>query len=108
MPDDLQLALAHYALQFPNAASLGLGDPPATWKAEYDRVASCGLSATLVTQTASEGTSVGASRNFNQASLLWALHLRRHQLDETYTAPFDPPPAIAGRRLGIGVRIPEL
>lgn len=101
MPDALQLALAHYALQFPDLASLGAN--AATWRTEYDRVAESGLSPTLVNQTMSEGTTIGSMRNFDQKTLLWALHIRRSQLDEDYTAPFEPAPVQAGRRLGIPV-----
>lgn len=103
MPDDLQLALAHYQLQFPDLASLGAGTPPKAWKTEYDRVAAIGLSATLVNQTASDGTSVGSLENFDQRILLRALHERRAQLDPTYS--WDTPPK--GRRLGITVSLGE-
>jgi hypothetical protein len=103
MPDALQLALAHYALQFPTLNSLGVN--AVTWKAEYDRVAESGLSATLVNSTTSEGTSIGSMRNFDQQTLLWALHLRRAQLDDTYTAPFEPVPMLGARRLGITVQL---
>ena len=103
MLSDLQLALAHYALQFPDLAALG--EDAATWRTEYDRVAESGLSATLVNQTASEGTSVGSMRNFDQRTLLQALHLRRNQLDDTYPAPFAELPAIAGRRLSVTVSL---
>lgn len=103
--DDLQLALAHYALLFPTLVSLGVGDPPVTWKAEYDRVAGSGLAATLVTSTASEGSTVGASRNFDQKILLYALHLRRNALDSTYTAPFAAIPLAGQTRMGITVRL---
>lgn len=105
MPDDEQLALAHYALQFPTLASLGSGNPPSSWKAEYDRVAETGLGAQLVTSVSSEGTTTGAARNFDQKTLLWALHIRRYQLDPTYVSPFQPPPPIAAKRLGYVVRL---
>ena len=104
--DDFQLAVLHYRLQFPTLLSLGTGAPPALWRAEYDRVADSGLSATLVTSTGSEGTSVGASRNFDQKVLLRALHARRAELDTAYLpyapAAVDPRP---GRPMGITVRL---
>ena len=99
----MQLALAHYALQFPDLASLGTGTPPATWKAEYDRVMDVALAPVLVTGTGNEGTNVNALRNFDQKTLLTALHARRNQLDSTYTSPFANTPLIAGRRLGFQV-----
>lgn len=99
---DLELALEHYRLIFPDLASLGTGSPPALWKAEYDRVASTGLSATLVTQTSSEGQSVQAQKNFSQKSLLTALHERRAELDTNYT-PFAP--GRIRRALGFRVRL---
>lgn len=86
--DDFQLALAHYRLLFPALASLAAGAQDVTgvarWRAEYDRVASCGLSATLITNSTMEGGGVGASRNFDQKTLLAALHARRAELDSTY------------------------
>lgn len=102
---DLQIALAHYALQFPDLASLGAGTPPATWKAEYDRVMDTALAPILVTGTGSEGTNVNAMRNFDQKTMLTALHARRNQLDSTYTAPFAAPPAILGRHFGFQVQL---
>lgn len=86
---DFQLALAHYAILFPDLAALGAGSPPVTWKAEYDRVAESGLGASLVTGASDgAGASVQGSRNFDQRILLEALHLRRAQLDATYL-PFS-------------------
>jgi hypothetical protein len=99
---DLELALEHYRLIFPDLASLGEGAPPSAWKAEYDRVASTGLSATLVTQTSSEGQSVQAQKNFSQKSLLTALHERRAELDTNYQ-PFAP--GRIRRALGFRVRL---
>jgi len=100
--DDYTLALQHYRLLFPTLVSLGAGSPPATWKAEYDRLAATGLSATLVTQTSSEGQSVGAQRNFSQKALLTALHERRSELDTNYQ-PFAP--GKVRRALGFRVRL---
>ncbi len=95
--DDFQLAVQHYRLQFPDLAALGAGAIPALWKKEYDRVAESGLGATLVTNTAGDGTSVGAQRNFEQKILLRALHARRAELDDNYKpyapAALDPRPA---------------
>lgn len=104
---DLQLALAHYAIQFPDLASLGAGSPPATWKTEYDRVMDTAFAPVLVTGTGSEGSNVNASRNFDQKTLLHALHVRRNQLDETYTAPFAAPPVKLGRRVGFQVQLDQ-
>lgn len=102
---DLQLALAHYALQFPDLASLGTGTPPDLWKAEYDRVMDTALAPVLVTGTGNEGTNVNALRNFDQRILLSALHARRNQLDSTYVSPFANAPAVLGRRVGFQVQL---
>lgn len=102
---DLQLALADYAIQFPDLASLGTGTPPSLWKAEYDRVKDTAFAPVLVTTTGSEGTNVGSLRNFDQRTLLTALHARRHQLDSTYVSPFAASPAILGRRIGFQVQL---
>lgn len=103
MPSDFSLALAHYRIQFPDAASLGAGAPPVSWKAEYDRVANLSLGQTLVTSTGAEGANVSAIRNFDQTVLLRALHARRAELDDTYDAMA---PTLAGARpMGITVRM---
>src|SRR5688500_17239116 len=101
MAYDLELALAHYALMFPDVGALGEGNPPVAWKEEYDRVAALALSPTLAI-----GTSVNALRNFDQKTLLWALHLRPRMLDEDYVLPGELMPAVAvRRRIGITVRL---
>lgn len=103
MPSDFSLALAHYRLQFPDLAALGSGNPPATWKTEYDRVANISLGQTLVTATGAEGATVSAIRNFDQTVLLRALHARRQELDPNYSAMA---PSLAGARpMGITVRV---
>lgn len=98
--DDFQLAYAHYCLQFPDLASLGTGDPPVAWKAEYDRLVASGLSAVLITSNSQGGDGTGAIRNFDQRLLLTALHRRRQKLDATYTAPSELPPRDGGQPHG--------
>ena len=98
--DDLQLALAHYALLFPDRASLGEGTPPTTWKAEYDRVSAEGLSSTLINAASFEGGQASALKNFDQKTLLRALLQRRSDLDSSFI-PFKRTP----RNLGITLRI---
>jgi hypothetical protein len=80
------LALAHYRIQFPDEASLGIGSPPAAWKTEYDKVASGALGGVLLTSTSFEGGQGSGIRNFDQTVLLRALHARRAELDSTYAA----------------------
>lgn len=89
--DDFQLAYAHYCLLFPDLESLG--DDAADWRTEYDRVVACGLAATLITSNSQAGDVTAASKNFDQRTLLTALHLRRAKIDETYTAASELPPA---------------
>lgn len=100
--DDLQLAYAHYCIQFPDLASLG--EDAATWRTEYDRVVASGLSATLITSNSQGGDGTGAVRNFDQRLLLTALHRRRQKLDDTYTASTELPPAITGQPHGHIIR----
>jgi hypothetical protein len=99
---DYELALEHYRMLFPDGDALGEGSPPQAWKAEYDRLAKSGLSATLVTQTSTEGMSVSSQKNFDQKTLLRALHDRRAELDSDYQ-PFTP--GKIRRSLGIRVRL---
>ena len=73
--DDYALALAHYRLTFPTLASLGTAS--ATWRTEYDRVSSIGLSSTTVIGSSSEGATASAIRNFSQRVLMTALHAVR-------------------------------
>ena len=80
------LALAHYRLQFPDFASLGSGDPPATWKTEYDRVASDAFNNLLITSTTFTGGHASGVKQFDQQTLLQALHTRRSELDDDYDA----------------------
>lgn len=83
------LALAHYRLQFKDEASLGTGDPPNTWKTEYDRVADGTLDPVLLTSGSLEGGQGSGIKNFDQTVLLRALHDRRAELDTSYVA-HDP------------------
>jgi hypothetical protein len=101
---DFQLALAHYRMQFPDLASLGSGDIPGDWKAEYDRVASEGITATLITRLSYEGGSQEGISNFDQKALMRALLTRRAELDPTFeSVAFDPAAIMPTRRLGIRV-----
>lgn len=101
--DDHDLALAHYRLEFPDLASLGVA--AATWRTEYDRVAASGLSATLLTSTSFEGGASSASRQFEQKVLLHALHTRRAELDAAYLATVTAPAPILRQPMGIRVRL---
>lgn len=102
--DDFQLALGHYRLQFPTLGSLGEGEIPGDWKAEYDRVASEGLSATLITSLNYEGGGHSGIQNFDQKILIRALLARRAELDSSFDATAFGAPAIAPRRR-LGVRV---
>lgn len=102
--DDFTLALAHYRLLFPDLASLGVGTPPPIWKTEYDRVAASGLSATLLTSTTMEGGGGGFIRNYDQKTLLAALHTRRGELDSDYLATLTAAAPVTARPAGIVVR----
>lgn len=99
---DFQLALAHYRMMFPDAASLGVGNPPDAWKIEYDRVASEGLTVTLITRLAYEGGSQEGIANFDQKALLRALLAVRAELDPSFASTaFDPAAVRPMRRIGI-------
>lgn len=102
--DDFQLAIAHYRLQFPSLGSLGEGEIPGDWKAEYDRVASEGLSATLITQMNYEGGGHSGIQNFDQKVILRALLARRAELDPSFDGVAFGMPALAPRRR-MGVRV---
>lgn len=102
---DSEIALIHYRLQFPSLESLGAAPECGQWKAEYDRLASSGFSATLIVQSTSDAGSATAQRNFDQKELLSALILRRAELDPDFEATMLVPAAIKPRlRLGITVR----
>ena len=89
---------------FPSVDSLGVGNPPLTWKTEYDRVASEGLTVTLITSLSFEGGSQSAVANFDQKALLRALLAVRSELDPTFSdTAFAPAAVMPGRRLGIRV-----
>lgn len=103
--DDFQLAYAEYVNMFPDLASLGTGTPPATWLTEYNRVKASGLSATLVVNSAMEGGSAGAIRNFSQKILLAALHARRGKLDAAYLATITEPAPILSQPAGHVIRL---
>jgi hypothetical protein len=103
--DDYAIALAHYRLLFPDLASLGTGDPPFTWYAEYNRVVALGLSATLITSTNMEGSAAGASRNFDQKTLLLALHARRGELDGEYLESLTTAPPLIAQPAGVVIRL---
>lgn len=101
---DFQLALAHYRMMFPDLGSLGEGMPPGDWKAEYDRVASEGLTVTLITRLSYEGGSQEGIANFDQKALLRALLTVRSELDPTFSdTAFSPAAVTPHRRLGIRV-----
>lgn len=79
---DQELCLYHYRIMFPTLASLGtVENPISVWNAEYMRLASGGLSATLVIAHGADGSSANAVRNFDQKLLLSALITRRSELD---------------------------
>ena len=83
---DLQLALAHYRMQFP--------------------VASEGLSATLITELTYEGGSHRGIQNFEQKILIRALLIRRAELDPDFEATaFQPPLLTPTRPMSIRVWI---
>lgn len=101
---DFQLALAHYRMSFPDLASLGTGTPPAIWKAEYDRIASEGITSTLITRLSYEGGSTEGIGNFDQKALMRALMTVRAERDATFEPmAFDPAAVTPRRRLGIRV-----
>lgn len=104
MASDYILALADYRLTFPDLASLGEGNPPDKWKAEYDRVKGLTFGQTMITSTQmTDGGGASAIKNFDQSVLLSALHARRGELDATYTALTDP--VMPTRSLGITVAV---
>ena len=96
--DDYALALAHYRLTFPTLASLG--NSASTWRTEYDRVSSIGLSSTTVIGSSSEGATASAIRNFSQRVLMTALHAVRAELDSTYMVLINAAPPTFGQRHG--------
>lgn len=101
---DFQLALAHYRIQFPTLGSLGEGDIPGDWKAEYDRVASEGLSATLITSLNYEGGGHSGIQNFDQKVLIRALMTRRAELDPTFhDTAFAPARVLPSRTMSVRV-----
>lgn len=80
-------ALADYGVQFPTLESLGSGNPPDKWIAEYNRVRADAFGSVLVTSTGTEGANASGLKQFPQATLIDALHCRRFELDPTYTLP---------------------
>lgn len=101
---DFQLALSHYRMQFPDVASLGTGAMPGDWKAEYDRVASEGLGATLITEMNYEGGGHRGIQNFDQKTLIRALLARRAELDPTFhDTAFAPARILPTRPMSVRV-----
>jgi hypothetical protein len=101
---DFQIAIAHYRMQFPTLASLGDGTIPGDWKAEYDRVASEGLSATLITELTYEGGGHRGIQNFDQKILIRALMARRAELDSTFhDTAFSPARILPSRTMSVRV-----
>jgi len=108
LSDDFWRALQDYTLAFPDLASLGAGNPPASWLAERNAVKTTARSAVLITSANAEGGSGAGQRNFSPSILIDALDWRRNQLDSTYALPphlkrneasalilrFGPPPTI--------------
>jgi hypothetical protein len=96
--EDFTIALTHYRLIFPDAASLGAGTPhPDKWWEEYGRVSAEGLAATLFVQNAYEGGSSTAQKNFDQRAVLRALVTRRAELDADFDDAVFAPPAVKSR-----------
>ena len=109
MPEASYLdALVHYRVTFPTLADLGVGNPPAAWKAALDEATEVALAPVLVTSAGGgiDSTSSG-SRNFPQALRLRALHALRAELDPDYSNPYliaavDP---VQPRRMGSIIRL---
>ena len=87
LSDDFWRALQDAILAFPDLASLGTGNPPATWLAARNAAKSTARAAVLITSTGSEGGSGSGQRNFEQSIVIDALDYRRHQLDAAYALP---------------------
>jgi hypothetical protein len=103
MDADQQLAIAHYRMMFPNAAALGTD--AADWLAEYNRVSSCGLAATLITGSTFEGGGATGQRNFSQTVLIQGLLIVRAELDPLFDdVAFAPPKIRRRQRMGITVQ----
>lgn len=106
--DEFQLALAHYRLVFADLESLGdagANGQPTAWWTVYNEVASGAMAQTLVLESAAEGTRVAGARNFDQLTLLRALHARRAELDPDYIDTAFEPAAIPARQFGVTLRV---
>lgn len=90
--DNFWRALQDAVLAFPTLASLGAGDPPATWLASRTAAKNTARAAVLITQTGSEGGSGSGQRQFDQGTVVDALDCRRFALDPAY----ELPPHLAG------------
>jgi hypothetical protein len=100
-------ALALYRTQFPTKASLGSGDPPNLWKAEFDKVVPEAFDPVTGTAVTLDSGNVSGVLNFRQMQKFRALHARRSELDAEYINPYtqtfaEPMPP---RRLGSVVRL---
>lgn len=100
-------ALVFYRTLFPTLASLGAGDPPAAWMAEYAKVSPEAFDSTISTGVNAEGGSVSMVLNFRQSLKVRALHAVRAELDSGYVNPYtvtasEPFPP---RRSGFVVRL---
>jgi len=89
MPFDDQFwrAVADYALQFPDLASVTTATPWDKWLAEYSRVRATAFASVLITANNAEGGSASGRQQFPQETLIDALHARRWELDNTYVLP---------------------
>lgn len=106
MDPELQLVIAHYRMMFPTKESLGTGEPPIAWLAEYQRVAACGLAATLITGTNFDTGSASGQRNFPQTTVMRGLLIVRAEHDPLFDdKAFEPPRVKPRRTLGFLVRL---
>lgn len=106
MDSDQQLVLSHYRMMFPDLASLGSGNPPAKWQAEYTRIAESGLAATLITGSTFESGGATAQKNFPQTVLMRGLLTVRAELDPAFDDLAFAPPRIRRRQnLGVTLRL---
>lgn len=108
--DSFYRALQGYVLQFPTLGSLGSGNPPVAWYAEYLAVKKDAQAQVLVNATSGpDGAQVSGMRNFSGETKEDALHIRRWQLDSTYPLPAHlanfPAAATARATSGRGFRI---
>lgn len=85
--DQFWRAVADYAILFPSLAAVTQTTSWDLWLTEYQRVRATAFASIIITANTAEGGSASGRSQFDQETLVDALHCRRYDLDNTYVLP---------------------